>query len=119
MSLELCDLILKVPAIYLGQKTIHHIRHPDMDESMEFKRRFSELRTHGNRIRSDNQIEAVNWYYNKLAQRVEGLTWKGQDLMDAFPDGDWKKRVPFEIKDVVVGYLRAQVDLEEEEEKNS
>lgn len=119
MTLDLCDLTLKIPATYLGQKSFHHVRHPEMEEAMEFKRRFNELRARGTRIRSDNQIEAVNWYYNKLAQRVEGFTWKGQDFMDAFPEGEWKKHVPFEIKDVVIGYFRAQVDLEDEEEKNS
>ena len=115
-AVELADELIIVKVIYKGASTSHHLRPPTNEESLAYRRRTSKYTfKRGIAQVTDEAMMAPYWLYDKLCERVEGCSYKGQPLMTV--EG-WKEKVPLMIKEAVVSAFLARVEPGEEEEGN-
>ncbi len=111
LDLDQTEVVLTAPQGGVSYKLKHILRQPTSYEWKEYDRRSASLHR-GKAGLENNILEAREWLYNKVVQRLEGYTFQGGALSPDTPN--WKDKVPVLHKSQVIGRL-GEVYLEEDE----
>lgn len=110
-------IIAKHPATGEECTLIHHIKEPATSEWKEYNRRDSGTEIKRNKIKWETKnLEAAEWLYDRLIQKVEGYTKNGVDIMTL---EDFKSLVPIIHKQVIIRNFGEVWTAEEEKRKNA